>query len=157
MQRATMENDSFLLHDESFDFFGRRFLQDNSTNTTLTMSNSGQALKDTMKVYGSIFAVAFFLFCYLRLKYPKAFNIRTWVEDLQCDLAEDTAAYGFFSWLWQVRIPTDDEIREQCVRIFHHCHFQSLRFKSQTYIHSNRGWMLSAFSGCFILVSRFVS
>jgi hypothetical protein len=112
-----MTNDGFLLQDEFFESFGHRFLQDNSTNTTLTMSNGGQVLKDTMKVFGSIFAVAFFLFCCLRSKYPKAFNIRSWVEDLQCELAEDTAAYGYISWLWQVRIPTDDEIREQCVRI----------------------------------------
>jgi hypothetical protein len=54
-----------------------RYLQEvsnstgNSTNSTLLSPNDGQVLRNTMKVYGSIFAVCFFVFCCLRLKYPK--------------------------------------------------------------------------------------
>ena len=94
-----------------------RFLQENSTDgnstgTNGTNPNDSQVLRDTLKVYGSIFAVCFFLFCCLRRKYPKAFNIRSWVPELQCALAKQK--YGFLSWLWQIRLATDDEIREQC-------------------------------------------
>jgi len=97
-----------------------RFLQDNTTsgNTTgnstseLTPPDDGRVLRNTMKVYGSIFAAAFFLFCCLRKKYPRAFNVRNWVPEMKCSLSEEKM--GFFSWLWQVRLATDDEIREQC-------------------------------------------
>jgi hypothetical protein len=109
-----MMNDEILIQDEFFESFGQRFLQDTATNSTLTVSNGGQALKDTMKVYGSIFAAAFFFFCCLRKKYPKTFNIRGFITDLKCDVAEDTARYGYFSWLWKVRLVSDDEILEQC-------------------------------------------
>lgn len=86
----------------------------NSTNgeEELIPPNDGQVLRDTLKVYGSIFAVCFFLSCCLRKKYPKAFNVRSWVPEMKCELAEEK--YGFISWLWQVRLATDDEIREQC-------------------------------------------
>ena len=109
-----MMNDEILMQDELFESFGQRFLQNNSTNSTLAVSNSGQALKDTMKVYGSIFAAAFFCFCFLRKKYPVAFNIRGFFADLKCDVAEHAATYGYFTWLMQVRLVSDDEIREQC-------------------------------------------
>eukprot|EP00544_Gedaniella_sp_CCMP2646_P013557 CAMPEP_0202490390 /NCGR_PEP_ID=MMETSP1361-20130828/7807_1 /ASSEMBLY_ACC=CAM_ASM_000849 /TAXON_ID=210615 /ORGANISM="Staurosira complex sp., Strain CCMP2646" /LENGTH=954 /DNA_ID=CAMNT_0049120269 /DNA_START=50 /DNA_END=2914 /DNA_ORIENTATION=- len=97
-----------------------RYLQEvsnstgNSTNSTLLSPNDGQVLRNTMKVYGSIFAVCFFVFCCLRLKYPKAFDVRSWSPDpdTKCDLANEK--YGFISWLWQVQLATDDEIREQC-------------------------------------------
>jgi hypothetical protein len=64
---------------ESFEVI--RFLQQEGSNSTSNATNStgeelippndGQVLRDTMKVYGSIFAVCFFLFCGLRKKYPK--------------------------------------------------------------------------------------
>lgn len=99
-----------------------RLLQDTNTTGNSTGNstsddapippNDGKVLRETLKVYGSIFAVCFFLFCCLRKQYPKAFNVRSWVPELKCNLAEQK--YGFFSWLWQVRLATDDEIREQC-------------------------------------------
>ena len=40
--------------------------------------------------------------------------MRSWSPDpdMKCDLANEK--YGFISWLWQVQLATDDEIREQC-------------------------------------------
>mmetsp|Transcript_10784 Transcript_10784/g.16622 ORF Transcript_10784/g.16622 Transcript_10784/m.16622 type:complete len:874 (+) Transcript_10784:239-2860(+) len=75
-------------------------------------ANPGDTLRNTISVYGGIFAVAFFLFCVLRRKYPRAYNIRGWAEDLQCDLAQNQ--FGYFSWMWNVYAVSEEDILEQC-------------------------------------------
>lgn len=58
-----------------------RFLQDDG-GTTTTQSDS-TILRTTFKVYGSILLVSFILFCFLRQRCPRPYNIRNWVEKIK--------------------------------------------------------------------------
>lgn len=101
-----------LLRDDFFESFEGRSLQDNTTD--VSGANDGQVLRDTLKVYGSICAALFSLFCILRCHFPRKFNIRSWVQDLKCRLAQDALHYGCLGWFLKIRLATDDEIRDQC-------------------------------------------
>lgn len=74
--------------------------------------NISQVLRNTLRYYGSIFLVFLLSFCFLRRRYPRAYNLRTWVEEIQCKLAEEQ--YGFISWAWQLWWLSDDDILDQC-------------------------------------------
>ena len=69
-------------------------------------------LKNTCRLYGSLFFVFFVAFCYLRRKFPRAYTIRAWVEDNHTKLAEQQ--YGFFSWAWSIFFITDTEMIDEC-------------------------------------------
>lgn len=58
-----------------------RWLQGSANNSTSGQPNDAQIIRDTFVVYGAIFAVVTFLFCIVRLRFPKAYTIRQWVED----------------------------------------------------------------------------
>jgi hypothetical protein len=81
----------------------------------LVTSNDSDIIRETLRVYGSLYVLFFFLFCFLRSsrRYGKYFNIRSWVPDLKCDLAI-TQDYGFFSWAWKVFYVSDDDLLKQC-------------------------------------------
>ena len=93
---------------------------DNNITTTTTTTNStapidgndAAVLRNTMVVYGGLFCILFVLFCILRQRYPKVYNIRNWVPDLKTTLAEDTR--GTFSWLWKVFLVSDSEMLDEC-------------------------------------------
>jgi len=91
-------------------FLSRR-LDEEDTNSTSSY-NDAEVLRNTFTVYGSVLAVVFLLFCCVRLKFPRAYTIRNWVEDLQTPLASDQ--YKFFSWMWKLFIITDDEFLQEC-------------------------------------------
>jgi hypothetical protein len=78
-------------------FLQRSLQANNSTDSTEEAAsyNDGSVLRDTFTVYGSILLVIFFAFCWLRRKYPRAYNVRNWVEDIKTPLAKDQ--FGFFS------------------------------------------------------------
>ena len=69
-------------------------------------------IRDTFKVYGSFFLVLFTLFCILRKKYQRFFNVRSWSEKVKSSLASDTR--GFVAWIWRLYKISDDEILENC-------------------------------------------
>lgn len=77
-----------------------------------TVYNDSRVLRDTMMVYGSALIVVVLLFCWARLRFPKVYNIRNWVDPVKTSLAENQ--YGFFSWMWMVFVVTDDEMLDQC-------------------------------------------
>jgi hypothetical protein len=82
------------------------------TNTTeFTDSNDSEALGNTMLVYGSLFAILFFLFCCLRKYSPRTYTVRNWAEPHHTVLAEDQ--YGFLSWTWSVFLVHDDQLLEE--------------------------------------------
>ena len=109
-----------------------RFLEDNSTvdNTTsvdeegaTTNTNDddtsdpqelsdSKVLRATFVVYGSVLLAVFVLFCYVRRKFPRPYNLRTWIEDRKTPIA--TNQHGFFSWMWQLNAVTEDEILSEC-------------------------------------------
>lgn len=78
-------------------------------------SNDSAIIRQTLRLYGSIFLAIFLLFCYVRRKFPKLLNVRSWVEygDLQCELAK-TQTYGFLSWAWKVFQVDDDQLLQNC-------------------------------------------
>lgn len=80
-----------------------------------TKGTDTQVLRDTLQVYGSLYVVLTALFCILRYssRYNRFFNIRSWVEELQCEIAK-TSQYGFVSWMWQVFEIDEEDILEQC-------------------------------------------
>ncbi|KAG7367316.1 protein of unknown function DUF221-domain containing protein [Nitzschia inconspicua] len=81
----------------------------------LATTNASSIIRHTLRFYGSIYLAIFLLFCYVRQKFPKLFNVRSWVEyeGLQCELAQ-TQTYGFFSWAWKVFQVDDDQLLLNC-------------------------------------------
>lgn len=111
---------------EEFDFidFGRmRFLQANSTtssssclsvtnDTTTTVTSDVQVIRNTLRIYGSLYLVLIILFCLFRTRFPKTYNVRNWVPELRIDLAK--RHYSSIDWFWKLWWIPDDEFREQC-------------------------------------------
>ena len=86
-----------------------RYLESVTTSGVVT---DVDIVRNTFKVYGSIFGAMLFLFCYLRRRAPHHYNVRSWIPGLSCDLAQDQ--FGFISWIWKVYPISDDEILKQC-------------------------------------------
>jgi len=69
-------------------------------------------IRSTLRLYGSVFLVVFLMFCWLRRRFPRRFNVRSWAPKVKSELANDQ--HGFISWMWKVWKVSDDEIREEC-------------------------------------------
>lgn len=52
----------------------------NSTSDEEIQYDDKSILRDTAILYGSIFAVVWILFCWVRLKYPRPYTVRKWTE-----------------------------------------------------------------------------
>lgn len=65
-----------------------RSLQE-SNSTTTTSGNDGEILRATFVVYGSFVLGMFIAFCYVRRKFPRAYQLRNWVTDIKvCQTVE---------------------------------------------------------------------
>ena len=89
-----------------------RFLEDAGSNVTapIVITNSTQVLKDSLRVYGSIFICGFTVYCYLRKRIPRTYAVRQWVPHCKTPLAENQ--FGYISWLWKVYSFNTDQLRE---------------------------------------------
>lgn len=98
----------------SFDHYDdHRWLQENTTNSR--PETDSEVLRTTFLIYGPILTVNILAFCFMRLRYPRAFTVRKWSKDpeLKSPLAQDQ--YGFFSWIWKLNSEiSEDEIMEHC-------------------------------------------
>ena len=74
--------------------------------------NDAEVLRATFVVYGSVLLGVFVLFCYVRRRFPRPYNLRNWVEELKTPIAENQ--HGFFSWMWQLNDVSEDEILREC-------------------------------------------
>ena len=83
-----------------------------SDETELIDGNDSVVLKNTLRLYGTFFVCVLILFSYLRRKFPKIYNLRSWVEDLQTPLAKEK--HGFFNWMVKVLLVTDSEMMDEC-------------------------------------------
>ena len=108
--------------------FLHRILEDdggisNSTSSSTTTNstsgteaeetyNDAATIRNTLRIYGTLFVVLLLLFCFLRKKFQRAYNVRSWVEDIQTPLAE--RQYGFLSWMWKVYLVSDSEMLDEC-------------------------------------------
>mmetsp|Transcript_15208 Transcript_15208/g.28430 ORF Transcript_15208/g.28430 Transcript_15208/m.28430 type:complete len:1275 (+) Transcript_15208:241-4065(+) len=79
----------------------------------LVKSNDSEIIRQTLRLYGSLFVGLFLLFCYLRRRFPKLYNVRSWAPKLKCRLAL-MQSYGFFSWAWDVFKVSDDDLLHNC-------------------------------------------
>jgi calcium permeable stress-gated cation channel len=92
-----------------------RLLQDDGGNSTTTQpapQNDTAVLLNTMLIYGIMLVIFSLLFCWLRLRYPRVYNIRDWVKDIRCKLAMNQ--FGFFTWIWELNDIPDKAFMEQC-------------------------------------------
>lgn len=69
-------------------------------------------MRATFILYGPILAGVLILFCYLRRRFPRPYNLRNWVEDIKTPIAANQ--YGFISWMWGLNVITEDEILSEC-------------------------------------------
>jgi hypothetical protein len=76
-------------------------------------SNDTQVIQETLQYFGGIYLVLTILFCWLRVKYPRLFNIRSWVPGLECEIAKQSQ-YGYINWVWRVFDIDEEDILEQC-------------------------------------------
>ena len=63
-----------------------RLLQQSNTTssaTTTTSGNDGAILRATFVVYGSFILGMFIMFCHVRRKFPRAYQLRNWVVDIK--------------------------------------------------------------------------
>lgn len=84
------------------------------TDQGLLESTDTAVLTGTIQVYGTVYLVLMAVFCILRKKFNRFFNIRSWVEGLECQLAKDAQEYGLVSWMWKVFQVEEDDILQQC-------------------------------------------
>jgi hypothetical protein len=98
---AMMEEDDLRLLEEGDD-----------DGTEPTEGNDSEVLRDTLRIYGSLFLMLLLLFCILRRRYPRAYNIRNWLDEIKTDLASDQR--GFISWMWKLFLVTDSEMLDEC-------------------------------------------
>jgi hypothetical protein len=89
-----------------------RFLQENDTEDELQNPKDSSVLRNTVILYGIIFLILWPLFCWLRLKYPRVYNVRGWVKHLKCKLAREQ--FDFWSWIWEVHGIPEKQILDQC-------------------------------------------
>jgi Late exocytosis, associated with Golgi transport/Calcium-dependent channel, 7TM region, putative phosphate/Cytosolic domain of 10TM putative phosphate transporter len=107
-------NDTSLQENGSFNFTAA------PTNSP-TYSSSGVApttsadtalLVRTIQVYGTTYVVFMALFCLLRIRRNKLYNIRSWVPRLESKIMQSN--YGLISWMWKVFHVDEDRILESC-------------------------------------------
>lgn len=84
------------------------------TNTTVGVggSNDSEVIRDTLRLYGSIFLCLFLAFCFLRQWFPRFYNVRSWAPRVKTELADEQ--YGLIDWIWKVWRVSSDEIRDEC-------------------------------------------
>lgn len=74
--------------------------------------NDSEVLWNTMLVYGGIFLILLIAFCFLRRRFPGTYNLRSWIEGNQTELAKDQ--HGFMSWMWKLSTIGDSEMLDEC-------------------------------------------
>lgn len=85
-----------------------------TTSETVSQSNDALIIRDTLRVYGSVYLLFFVVFCYVRRKFPKYYNVRSWVPEMQCELAQSMEYPGWFSWAWRVMYVNDTLLLQNC-------------------------------------------
>jgi hypothetical protein len=84
-----------------------------TASTEFVTSTDAEIIRETFRVYGSLYLFFFICFCVGRKYLPRLYNIRSWVPEMECELAKNQE-YGFIAWCWQVFKVTDDQLLENC-------------------------------------------
>lgn len=110
-----MENHSIT----AIDFQSSRFLESfgsgapseaPTSSQTISSSNDTLVIRETLRVYGSLYLVFFLTFCYARKRFPKQYNLRSWVPGMECELAKTSDYPGWFSWVFRVMRVNDNQL-----------------------------------------------
>jgi len=80
--------------------------------STESVGSTGDVLKNTFMIFGSIFAALFLCFLFFRKRFPRTYNVRNSVPEHNCALAEDTL--GTLRWIYRVFLVSDEEMYDQC-------------------------------------------
>jgi calcium permeable stress-gated cation channel len=98
--------------DNDIEFIIPRFLQQNESGDDLmvvaTDGNTTQILRNSLRLYGSLFAVGFISYCFLRKRIPRTFAVRQWIPQHKTPLAQDQ--FGYISWIWKVYSFSEDDL-----------------------------------------------
>ena len=87
-------------------------LSDEDSCAELAGSRDSRDLRNTMRLYGTLFLLILIVFCYVRRKYPKVYNLRNWLPGLQTPLAQDTR--GTMEWMWKMFGIADIVMMDEC-------------------------------------------
>lgn len=116
-----------------------------TASETISESNDALIIRETLRVYGSLYLIFFLAFCYLRRKFPKYYNIRSWVPEMECELAH--AEYpGWFSWAWRVMYVNDTQLLQN-IGMDGLCFIRSLRLGAKLSFSGviNSVWLIPLF------------
>jgi hypothetical protein len=125
---------------ELIKFIGGRFLEDAGGNMIddkdeIDDPNSSTIIKQSLRLYGSIFLFGFVLYCCLRKKYPRIYAVRQWAINCKHPIANEQ--FGYLSWTWKV-FAYEPEVFREAVGLDAICFIRLL----------NMGFRLAAV-GCF--------
>jgi len=100
-----------ILEEAHVGFDARRRLEGTVEDEIVT-SNDSEIVRQTLRLYGSIYLGCMLFFAIVRKKYPRLFNIRSWARDMKSNLAQKE--YGWFSWFWEPFKVTDEDLLQYC-------------------------------------------
>lgn len=83
-----------------------------TASSPLIAPNDSVVLKATFQIYGSLYFTMFIVFCWLRVKFKRVYNVRAWIPELKGKLSENHL--GHIDWCWKVWFIGDDDFRHQC-------------------------------------------
>lgn len=81
--------------------------------TQRTYINDEDVLALSLSLYGSVLVGSFLLFLILRRLFPRAYNLRNWVDSLKTHLAEQPPHRGFVASLWHTAFVRTDETEDE--------------------------------------------
>jgi len=85
---------------EEMELIGRRFLETEEEEEEDEYESFSFIIKHSLRVYGSLFAVGFVVYCIVRKNFPRVFAVRQWATNCKHPLANEQ--FGYVSWIWKI-------------------------------------------------------
>lgn len=82
------------------------------SSTDHTSPDDWETLRNTLILYLPAFCVVTLLFCTVRRKYPRVYNVRNSIERLRTSLAAET--HGWISWTWRLLKLQEEDLVQEC-------------------------------------------
>jgi hypothetical protein len=94
-----------------------------SGNSNSNSNNDSTILRQTFRLYGSIYLCSFVVFCWLRnsARFGRYFTLRSWVPALKSPLADPSRYRYYVDWMWKVFAVDDDDLLEHCGMVRRSC------------------------------------
>ncbi|KAI2493116.1 hypothetical protein MHU86_21421 [Fragilaria crotonensis] len=96
------------------EFIIPRFLQQNESSDDEAIvsadGNTTHILRNSLLIFGSLFAGGFIIYCFLRKRIPRTFAVRQWIPKIETPLAQDQ--FGYISWIWKVYSFSEEQLLE---------------------------------------------